>query len=196
VIGFAVPGTSVLHRMRPGVKLALLAAAVTVLAVLRDPVQLAVALALSCALVPLAHLPLRQTARQVTPVLWLLAVAVPVHAWFGTWPDAAAMGLRILTAVTLAAVFTMTTKVEALLDTVQAALRRVPWIDAERVGLVLALTIRCVPLLAAIVREVIDARRARGVGGSLRAIAVPVIVRSLRTADAFGEALVARGYDD
>ncbi|BDZ63314.1 energy-coupling factor transporter transmembrane component T family protein [Agromyces mangrovi Wang et al. 2018] len=196
MIGFAVPGTSVLHRMRPGVKLALLAAAVTVLAVLRDPVPLAAAFVLACALVPLAHLPLRQTARQVTPVLWLLAVAVPVHAWFGTWADAAAMALRILTAVTLAAVFTMTTRVEALLDTVQAALRRVPWIDSERVGLVLALTIRCVPLLAAIVREVLDARRARGAGGPLRAIAVPVIVRSLRTADAFGEALVARGYDD
>ncbi|WP_353810264.1 energy-coupling factor transporter transmembrane component T family protein [Agromyces sp. SYSU T00194] len=196
MIGTVIPGTSVLHRMRPGVKLVLLAATVTVLAVLRDPVWLGVAFALSCGLVLLARLPVREAARQVAPVLWLLAIAVPVAAWFGTWTDAAAMGLRILTAVTLAAVFTMTTRVEALLDTVQAALRRVPWVDAERVGLVLALTIRCVPLLAQIVRDVLDARRARGAGRSLRAIAVPMIVRSLRTADAFGEALVARGYDD
>jgi biotin transport system permease protein len=43
---------------------------------------------------------------------------------------------------------------------------------------------------------VLDARRARGAQGSLLALAVPVVVRSLYAADAIGEALAARGLDD
>jgi biotin transport system permease protein len=64
------------------------------------------------------------------------------------------------------------------------------------VGLLVALTIRCIPLIAQIVAEVLEARRARGTRGSVMALAVPVVVRSLYAADALGEALVARGLDD
>ena len=64
------------------------------------------------------------------------------------------------------------------------------------VGLLVALTIRCIPLVSDIVREVLEARTARGTRGSLLSIAVPVVVRSLYAADALGEALIARGFDD
>jgi biotin transport system permease protein len=47
-----------------------------------------------------------------------------------------------------------------------------------------------------IVRAVLEARRARGAEGSMRAVAVPVVVRALQTADGMGEALIARGVDD
>ena len=83
------------------------------------------------------------------------------------------------------------------LDAMQALLRPFRrWIDADRVGLALALAIRCVPLLAELVREVMEARKARGAEGSILALAVPVIVRALRTAEHLGEALTARGFDD
>ena len=71
--------------------------------------------------------------------------------------------------------------------------RLLHWIVAL---LVLAMTIRCIPLLAGVVAEVTEARRARGLGFSLRALAVPVVIGALRTADAMGEALAARGVDD
>lgn len=45
-------------------------------------------------------------------------------------------------------------------------------------------------------RVVRDAQRARGLAASPRAFAVPLLVRSLRRADAIGEALAARGVDD
>jgi biotin transport system permease protein len=69
-------------------------------------------------------------------------------------------------------------------------------VNPERVGLVLAMTLRCIPLLSGLVSDVTEARKARGLGFSLRALAVPVVVGALRTADAMGEALAARGVDD
>jgi biotin transport system permease protein len=91
----------------------------------------------------------------------------------------------------------MTTTVTAVLEAFQALLRPFRrFIDADRVGLLVALTIRCIPLVSDIVREVLEARTARGTRGSLLSIAVPVVVRSLYAADALGEALIARGLDD
>jgi ABC-type amino acid transport system permease subunit len=55
---------------------------------------------------------------------------------------------------------------------------------------------RSIPLLVGIVREVSEARKARGAGFSLRALAAPAVVRALRSADAMGDALIARGVDD
>ena len=74
-------------------------------------------------------------------------------------------------------------------------LRRVG-VDPDRVGLLLALSIRSVPVVVGIAEEVRDAQRARGLRGSPRAYAVPLVIRSLRHADALGEALAARGVDD
>ena len=69
-------------------------------------------------------------------------------------------------------------------------------VDPARVGLLLALGIRCVPVVVGLAHEVRDAQRARGLAASPRAFVVPLIVRSLRHADALGEALVARGAED
>ena len=122
---------------------------------------------------------------------------MPIQALFAGWVPAALMAGRLLTAVALAALFTLTTTVTAVLEGFQRLLRPFGrWVDADRVGLLVAITLRCIPLVAEIVTEVLEARRARGTQGSLLALAVPVVVRSLYAADAIGEALVARGLDD
>jgi biotin transport system permease protein len=74
-------------------------------------------------------------------------------------------------------------------------LRRVG-VQPERVSLLLALTIRAVPVLVGTLSDVRDARRARGLERSPRALLVPVVLRTMRHADRLGEALVARGVDD
>jgi biotin transport system permease protein len=197
MIGVFHPGTSLVHRAPALLKLGLLTLIVTVVAMVPSPLVLGAASVLVIVLVAVARIPLRLAWSQVVPILWVLAVAVPVQVLFGGWEAAAVMAVRLVLAVALAAVYTLTTPVTATLDAMQALLR--PFrrcIDADRVGLALALTIRCVPLLADLVREVLEARRARGAEGSLTALAVPVIVRALRTADHLGEALTARGFDD
>lgn len=197
MIGIFHPGTSLVHRMPALAKLALLAVVVTAVTLLHSLVALGVASALVVALFALARIPARLAWRQITPILWVLAFAVPVQWIFAGWEAAATMGVRLVLAVALAAVYTLTTPVSATLDAMQVLLRPFRrWVDPDRVGLALALAIRCVPLLADLVREVLEARKARGAEGSPTAFAVPVIVRALRTADHLGEALMARGVDD
>jgi biotin transport system permease protein len=197
MIGVFHPGTSLVHRAPALVKLGVLALIVTTVALLGSLAWLGVASVLVVALFAVARVPFALAWRQVVPILWVLAFAVPVQVFFGGWETAALMALRLVLAVALAALYTLTTPVSATLDAMQALLRPFRrWVDADRVGLALALTIRCVPLLAELVREVLEARKARGAEGSIVALAVPVIVRALRTAEHLGEALTARGFDD
>ena len=190
MIGVFHPGTSLVHRAPALLKLAVLAVLVTATALVSSLAWLAAASAVVVLAFALARMPARLALRQIAPILWVLVFAVPVQIVFGGWEAAAIMAVRLLIAVALAALYTLTTPVSETLDAMQALLRPFRrWIDADRVGLALALTIRCVPLLADLVREVMEARRARGAEGSLLALAVPVIVRALRTAEHLGEAL-------
>jgi biotin transport system permease protein len=197
MIGAYFAGDSLLHRTPAGAKLVGLAASVIVVALLPAWWMLLAALLLIVAGFALARVPARIAARQLVPVLWILAIAAPLNALFSGWESALLMSMRLAACVALAALVTLTTKVSAILDAVQRGLRPLgSRVDADRVGIVLAMTIRAVPLMAEIVRAVLEARKVRGAEGSLRAVAVPVVVRALQTADAMGEALVARGFDD
>ena len=191
------PGDSLVHRAPALLKLALLAAFVTAIALQHSPLVLAGASVVVFGLVLLARVPLAALWRQLVPLVWILVLAVPLQLLIAGWELAVTVALRLLLAVALAAVYTLTTPVAETLDAMQLLLRPFRrWVGPDRVGLVLALAIRCIPLLGEIVAEVVEARKARGGEGSIRAIAVPVIVRALRTADQLGEALMARGVDD
>ena len=197
MIGLYSPGHSLLHRAPTLLKLAVLSIVVIVVGVLGEPWQLLVALASIAGLYLAAGVRPRAAWQQIGPILWILVIAVPLQALFAGWVPAALMAGRLLAAVALAALFTLTTTVTAVLEGFQLLLRPFGrWVDADRVGLLVAITLRCIPLVAEIVTEVLEARRARGTQGCLLALAVPVVVRSLYAADAIGEALVARGLDD
>ncbi|MGI5217459.1 energy-coupling factor transporter transmembrane component T family protein [Nocardia sp. CA-290969] len=199
MIGLYRPGNSPVHRTPAGVKLVLLLVTITAATVfVRTPVQLGVVAAGAAALFVLARIPWRTALEQLRPMVWMLAI-IAVFQILTTSPARALVvcGLLLLS-VALAALVTLTTKVTDMLDAVTRALgplRRIG-VDPDRLGLLLALAIRCVPLLATIVREVAEARRARGLQWSMTALVTPVLVRSLRTADAMGDALAARGVDD
>jgi biotin transport system permease protein len=198
VIGIYVPGTSVLHRARPGVKLAGLAGVLAVLGVVRTPVVVAAASLLVVILTVVAGVGVRRLAAQLRPVLPALVVVGALQAWLAGPPQALVVVGSIAVAVAAAGLVTLTTRTSDLLDALVAALRpaRRLGVDPERVALVLALAVRSVAVLADVAREVREARAARGAERSLRAFAVPFVVRSLRYADRLGEALAARGIDD
>jgi biotin transport system permease protein len=100
--------------------------------------------------------------------------------------------------VLAAGLVSLTTSMEALTEFLLRILRPLRrWGFApERTALLISLSVRSVSVIAALAQEVRDAQRARGRGRSPRAFAVPLLVRSLRHAQALGEALVARGVDD
>ncbi|MFD4428533.1 energy-coupling factor transporter transmembrane component T family protein, partial [Nocardia sp. NPDC058497] len=197
--GLYSPGDSLPHRLPAGVKLALLVVAIVAMTVfVRSPLGVAGAVVVVACLFALARISWRVALAQVRPVLWMTLI-IGVFQLLTTSPARAVVVCGVLlVSVALAALVTVTTRVTDMLDALTRALgplRRVG-VNPERVSLLLALAIRCVPLLAQIVHEVAEARRARGVSWSATALVTPVLVRALRTADAMGEALAARGVDD
>ena len=198
MIGLYHPGSSPLHRAPAGVKLLALLVGTTALVLVRSPAAVGVAAAVVLTFVAVARLPAQLAWRQVWPLRWFVVVLVPLQWWTGGAPAAVVVVGTLIVSVLGAAVVTLTTRVSAMLDLIERGtepLRRFG-VDPERVALVLALTIRAVPVLAATAGEVGDARRARGLQRSPRALLVPLVVRTVRHADRLGEALVARGVDD
>ncbi|GAB2634188.1 energy-coupling factor transporter transmembrane component T family protein [Nocardia goodfellowii] len=199
MIGLYRPGTSPVHRLSPGPKLLLLLAAVVAATVFaRTPLRVAVAALIVAGLFATARIPVGVAAAQLRPLTWMLLIIAAFQVLLTSPAQAFVVCGLLLISVALAALVTLTTRVTDMLDTVTRALgplRRFG-VDPDRIALLLALAIRCVPLLTAIVQEVSEARRARGLQWSMTALATPVLVRALRTADAMGEALAARGVDD
>lgn len=193
--GLYVAGTSWLHRLAAAAKLlAMFLAGILVLAI-DDWVALAVLTFASLMLFALARLAWRAVVDQLRlPLLFIAAIAV-ANGLLTSWSLGAVVGLRFTILVCLATLITLTTRVSDMLAAFErglAPLRRLG-VDPERVAFVLALTIRLIPVLASHVAVIREAQRARGLDRSIVALAVPLLIRGLRTADALTEAIEARG---
>jgi biotin transport system permease protein len=162
------------------------------------PWQVAVAVLVVLGGYRLAGITMRTALSQLRPLLWIAVFIGAFHVLANGWERAVVVVGTIGVLVLLAALVTLTTRTTDMIDAVVAGLgplRRVG-VNPERLGLLLALGIRSVPVVVGLGEEVRDAQRARGLTASPRAFAVPLIVRALRHADGLGEALVARGVDD
>lgn len=198
MIGAYVPGDSWLHRARPRTKLlALLVVSALIVLVPRVPVVLALAACVVAAVLA-AGLGVRGLWALVRPMRWIVLVLTPFQ-WWSAGPERAFVVVgALVVAVVAAGLVTATTRVADMTDTFVTGLR--PFVrfglDPDRVGLALALTLRAVPVLSDALRQAGEARAARGLSRSPRALLVPVVVRAVRHAEAVGDALVARGVDD
>lgn len=197
-LGLYRPGGSLLHRLPAGAKLLLMVAAGAASVFLDHPWQGGLAVLAVLGGYLLAGFTLGTAWRQVRPLVWILGTIAVFHVVLGGWEQAAVFLGLVLSLVLLAALVTLTTRTTDMVDAVVRGLGplRVVGVNPERVGLLLALGIRSVPVVVGLAEEVRDAQRARGLTASPRAFAVPLVVRSLRHADALGDALVARGADD
>jgi len=198
VIGLYLTGGSVLHRAPAGPKLAVLALGLTAVTLLASTGTVLVALVALGVGYALAGVGLRAAVAQARPLLWLLVLLAAFQTWRADWTTAVEVCGSILVAVLAAGLVTLTTRTEDLLATLVRAMAplRPLGVHPERVALLLALVIRTVPVLTRIAGEVREARIARGAQWSARALAVPMVIRTVRHADRIGEALIARGADD
>ena len=196
-LGLYVPGNSPVHRLPAAVKLLLLVALGVASVFLRAPVPVGGAIVIVIACYAVAGLSPVVAIRQVWPMRWILVFILAFHWWVRGWQSAVVVVGVIAVLVMAAALVTLTTRTSALVDVLVSVCRplRVVGVDPDRVGLVIALAIRSVPIVAGFATQIRDAQRARGARPSPRAYAAPLIVRSLRHADAVGEALAARGLD-
>ncbi len=196
--GTFLPGNSPLHRAPVWSKFVLLAVYTTVLLVMRTPVAQAVLAAVVAGGYGLARFGPRVLLAQVAPLRWILLVLIPFQVWTAGWRDASLTTGSLVLAIAAASLVTLTTRINDMLESLirgMGVLRPVG-VDPERVALLLALAIRAIPVLADLLRQSREARAARGMDRSLRALLTPVMNRSIRHAQGVGEALMARGVDD
>ena len=196
--GIYQPGTSLLHRCGAGVKLLGLLIFSTALVAWRSPVMVLVCLVVVVALYGVGGFGVRTIASQVWPLRWIVLFLFPFQWWTADWQAAVGIVGTLVLAVVGSALITLTTRVTDLLDVITRLLQpaRAVGVDPDRVALLLALTIRAVPVIAGTLQEARDARRARGLERSTRALVTPIVVRTIRHADRVGDALAARGIDD
>lgn len=194
-----IPGDSVIHRIPAGTKTLLLIAFLLTTAILVRTLPWALATAaatIACYL--LARLPWRRTVPHLLTPLPVLLILGALMWWRVGFTTAIVNFLVILSAVALAILLTLTTRVSEMMDALERALAPLErcGVPVQSVSLAMSLTMRLIPLQVQTVNEVLETRKARGSGTSILAFGVPVIVRSLLRARAIGEALMSRGVGD
>ncbi len=198
-----VPVASPVHRLPAGVKLLCLAA-LAVLLFARPTLTVAGAALAGTLVVGLgvARLPAAVLARQAWALRWFLLALFVVHALTTDVASGAQTVLRLLTLVLAAAVVTATTRVTemvAVVEFVCAPLRLVGG-RPQRVGLLIAMALRFIPVLVERADRIRAAQAARGGAPrgvrALRTTVAPLLVQLLQMAHDVSEALDARGADD
>ena len=198
-----VPRRSPVHRMPAGGKLLALAALAVLLFAVPTPAVVAGALAGVLAVgLGVARLPVSGLARQARTVRWWLLGLLVFHTLFSDVTTATVTVLRLLTLVLAAAVVTATTRVTAMVAVVEwiCAPLRLVGVRPGRIGLVIAMALRFIPVLAERADRIREAQAARG--GSARGVrgirttVTPLLVQLLQMAHTVSEALDARGADD
>lgn len=191
-----VPGDSPLHRVRPLAKiLGLMGLCTGVFLV--DAGWLVGALgAVVLAGYALAGLAARHAWAALRPALWVLAAIFAAQVWIAGPADAGFVVGRFGVLILAAALVTLTTRSSELVDGILAALHFAPrWVPKRRIALAISLCLRFIPLVRSVLAEIRQAQQARGLDRNLSAVLVPLVVRTLKTADEVAEAIYARSFD-
>ena len=195
-LGVYIPGHTWLHRMGAALKFVLLVAfIIAVTALPTQPWHSLAALGFVLVLYVWARIPARVAWRQLVPLLPVLLFLGVFMVWQNGVQSALTLLIGLLATIAAANLLTLTTPVEELLAALDRALAPFGR-TGELVSLTIALTIRLIPLTLATANEVLEARKARGVGFSFTAFGIPLVIRSVRRAKMMGEALMARGAVD
>jgi biotin transport system permease protein len=199
MLGLYLHRESVIHRLPAGVKLGgLLLVTVAVLALPGAWGALAAGL-IGTAVLVAAKLPTGRVLAELRAPVVMLTLLFGFQALLagGGWEETAVAVARFAALILLATLVTLTTRVMDMVDLFERlfGLLRPVGVNPAKMALMLALTIRFIPLLGEQVREVRMAQRARGVERNIAALFVPLLVKILTMADDLTAALEARGYD-
>jgi energy-coupling factor transporter transmembrane protein EcfT len=171
------PGTSILHRFDPRLKMAaVIALSVTVF--LSESTGLVLLTILMTALLFLSGYPLlkRQNLRQLRGIIIL---ALLVFAGRALFSEAAGSGeavvsregllegiggaWRLLLFAAAGLIFTVTTSTTGIQDGIASIFKPLPYVPEQKISVMVGLTITFVPVIFTIAREVSDVHRSRGI---------------------------------
>ncbi|MCS4489151.1 energy-coupling factor transporter transmembrane protein EcfT [Corynebacterium sp. ES2794-CONJ1] len=198
-LGVYIDRDTVIHRLAPIWKFLFLFIFVVTTTIWVHSVYLALVLVgAGLALHALARIPLQVAWGQLWPALPVLIMLGLFQAWQLGIAEGARLVLVIFSALVLATLFTLTTRLEDLMDSLEFYLRPLAryGMNVDAIVLAISLTLRLIPVMLSTVNEVLDARKARGADFSVLAFGTPVIIRAIRRARGIADALWARGVGD
>jgi biotin transport system permease protein len=131
----------------------------------------------------------------IKPLIPMFILIFAVQTWSQSISAATLMLLRMLTLIWLANLVTLTTRMDAMMDAVMPALSplRLVGVAPHRIAFTVALFVRFVPVLMAVLNSLLEAWKSRGGGRAVWRLAIPMLINAIRMSDHVSEALAARG---
>ncbi len=144
-----------------------------------------------------AKVPFNNVLKQLKAMGLLLVLLFVFQVIYKDWTTGFEVIVRFISLIFLALLVSLTTKVSDMVSVIETwvqPLRRFG-INPSKFSMVLSLAIRFIPLVSEKFNEVHEAQRARGLDTNIAALAIPLIIRTIRMASEVAEALEARSYD-
>ena len=181
------------HRLSAGLKLACVVVLGSVVFMIDAFAPIGIALALVVLLFIIAEVPADVAWRQFRVAVPVLVIIFAAQLWLADWPFAVMVVVRFGLLIGAASLVSLTTRTSAMIDALEMFLSPLGklGVDVGKISLTLAMAIRFIPEVIRITRDVREAQRVRGLETSLFAVAMPVIIRLLRTADDVADAIEA-----
>ena len=196
MISLSSPVKTRAHNWPAGMKLAGLCAATIVLFFIENlALHAAILVAVAGVYLSAGALFFKAGLRQLR-VLWPFVVIVAIwHIWTGETQQGAVILLRLLSALALANLVTMTTRLSDMIDVVRLLTRPLAklGLNPAALDMAIALVIRLTPVLAQKGSNLTQAWRARSPRKPSWRILLPFTVLALDDADHVAQALRARG---
>ncbi|MGV1870614.1 CbiQ family ECF transporter T component [Agrobacterium rosae] len=192
-----VEGSGWLYQLSSRIKLASLALFSIGLFLTRDPLILFAAVLMAGLVLWQTHLGVREIVARLRPVLLTIAIIAAFSFLLISAVDAAIALLRLTALTLLATAITASVSISQFMDEITFALRpleKLGLAKAADVGLAVGLVVRFVPEVINRYETLRDAHRARGMKTRLHTILVPLIIMTLKDADAIADAIDARGF--
>jgi biotin transport system permease protein len=185
-----------LHGVRAGVKLGVLIAVSVIVFRISNAWYLGIALGLTAALYATAGRGLLGYGLRLLWPLWpFVALIVLWHLWRGTPATGQVVILRMVIAVMVANLVTMTTRLDSMVVIITRVAAPLQWVGLppRRFAIALALVIRFIPDVLAAADRLAQAWRARSSRRAGHRLIAPLTLYAIDTADHVAEALRARG---
>ncbi|MEX1056503.1 MAG: energy-coupling factor transporter transmembrane protein EcfT, partial [Natronospirillum sp.] len=195
MISLYLAQTSWLHRQPAGLKLFTMATVSIGLYFVGQPVWMLVALAVVLAVYGSLGLTAVKQLKLLRPLLWLFSIMFLVQWWTVGLAAGLTLVLRMSSLILLANLITLTTRMDAMMAAITPLLRPLGWVGADprRIAFAVALLIRFVPVLMAVMHSLNEAWRARSGNLHRWRLAIPMAIQAIRLSDHVAEALASRG---
>ncbi|UTO29143.1 energy-coupling factor transporter transmembrane component T family protein [Bartonella harrusi] len=197
MIGLYLPKDTLIHRLKPEIKLVFLTLCGTIIFMVSSVFVLSLFLLFVALLYGIAKIPFNNILKQLKSMILFLVLIFVFQVIFKSWLTGFEVILRLISLVFLASLVSLTTKVSDMVNAIETWIQ--PFqrfgINPSKFSMVLSMAIRFIPVVSEKFNEVREAQRARGFDTNITALAMPLIIRTIRMASEVAEALEARSYD-